>query len=169
MSTGVAGTAPLALALPLTVRMVNPVGATARPLVEAIEAGRVELTLTPQGTLVEQIGNLIKDGPKMIEDFTNSAWFQDVSGQFGGTIKDAIAAFKSCLAEGSSEHQLYESAEVGPLLKSDAYRSLRATVEPFAAALGAPVVWVAGNHDERPALRAGVKVSLLGFEVAPRM
>ncbi|MCT2223108.1 AI-2E family transporter [Microbacterium paraoxydans] len=41
-------------------------------------------------TLVEQIGNLIKDGPKMIEDFTNSAWFQDVSGQFGGTIKDAV-------------------------------------------------------------------------------
>lgn len=41
-------------------------------------------------TLVEQIGNLIKDGPKMIKDFTNSAWFQDVSGQFGGTIKDAV-------------------------------------------------------------------------------
>ncbi|MEW2008772.1 AI-2E family transporter [Microbacterium sp. NPDC078814] len=41
-------------------------------------------------TLAEQIGNLIKDGPKMIEDFTNSAWFQDVSGQFGGTIKDAV-------------------------------------------------------------------------------
>lgn len=41
-------------------------------------------------TLVEQIGNLIEDGPKMIKDFTNSAWFQDVSGQFGGTIKDAV-------------------------------------------------------------------------------
>lgn len=41
-------------------------------------------------TLVEQIGNLIKDGPKMIEDFTKSAWFQDVSGQFGGTIQDAV-------------------------------------------------------------------------------
>ncbi|KYJ99002.1 hypothetical protein AUV07_09030 [Microbacterium sp. CH1] len=41
-------------------------------------------------TLVEQIGNLIEDGPKMVKDFTNSAWFQDVSGQFGGTIKDAV-------------------------------------------------------------------------------
>jgi len=36
----------------------------------------------------------------------------------------------------------------------DRYRALRAEVEPWAARLGAPVVWVAGNHDERPALRA---------------
>ncbi|GAA1842949.1 phosphodiesterase [Microbacterium koreense] len=38
----------------------------------------------------------------------------------------------------------------------EAYRALRAAVEPFAEGLGAPVVWVAGNHDERPALRAGL-------------
>lgn len=31
----------------------------------------------------------------------------------------------------------------------DAYQRLRALVEPFAAALGAEVVWVMGNHDER--------------------
>lgn len=37
-----------------------------------------------------------------------------------------------------------------------AYRALRAAVEPVAARLGAPIVWVAGNHDERPALRAGL-------------
>ena len=41
-------------------------------------------------TLVEQIGNLIKDGPEMIKEFTKSAWFKDVSGQFGGTIQDAV-------------------------------------------------------------------------------
>ncbi len=35
----------------------------------------------------------------------------------------------------------------------DAYRALRAAVEPVADDLGAPIVWVAGNHDERPALR----------------
>jgi Icc protein len=34
-----------------------------------------------------------------------------------------------------------------------AYRALRELIEPVAARLGAPVVWVAGNHDERPALR----------------
>lgn len=37
-----------------------------------------------------------------------------------------------------------------------AYGALRAAVEPVAARLGAPIVWVAGNHDERPALRAGL-------------
>lgn len=41
-----------------------------------------------------------------------------------------------------------------------AYRRLRAAFEPFAERLGAPVVWVAGNHDERPALRR----ELLGLE-----
>jgi Icc protein len=34
-----------------------------------------------------------------------------------------------------------------------AYRKLRALVEPFAARLGCPVVWVMGNHDDRTAMR----------------
>lgn len=36
----------------------------------------------------------------------------------------------------------------------DAYRRLRAALEPVGEELGCPIVWVAGNHDERPALRA---------------
>ncbi|MFE6733991.1 phosphodiesterase [Microbacterium sp. NPDC057650] len=36
----------------------------------------------------------------------------------------------------------------------DAYRRLRAALEPVASELRCPIVWVAGNHDERPALRA---------------
>lgn len=40
--------------------------------------------------LVEQIGNLIKNGPSMVQDFMNSDWFKDVSGQFGSTIEDAV-------------------------------------------------------------------------------
>jgi 3',5'-cyclic AMP phosphodiesterase CpdA len=35
----------------------------------------------------------------------------------------------------------------------DAYRKLRAVVEPFAAGLGAELVWVMGNHDNRAELR----------------
>ncbi|MFE2957216.1 metallophosphoesterase [Nocardia tengchongensis] len=35
-----------------------------------------------------------------------------------------------------------------------AYRKLRDLVEPWAERIGAPVVWVAGNHDERGSLRA---------------
>lgn len=34
-----------------------------------------------------------------------------------------------------------------------AYADLRDLVEPFAARLGAPIVWVMGNHDERAAFR----------------
>ncbi|MFC8045580.1 phosphodiesterase [Nocardia sp. NPDC057353] len=36
----------------------------------------------------------------------------------------------------------------------DAYAKLRALVDPFAARIGAPVIWVAGNHDDRGTLRS---------------
>ncbi|MFK0401024.1 AI-2E family transporter [Microbacterium sp. NPDC090225] len=39
--------------------------------------------------LVEQITNLVNDGPQMVEDFMASAWFQDVTAQFGSTFEDA--------------------------------------------------------------------------------
>ena len=45
------------------------------------------------------------------------------------------------------------TGDLTDLGESEAYAGLRAAVEPFAARLGAPVIWVAGNHDERPALR----------------
>lgn len=38
----------------------------------------------------------------------------------------------------------------------DAYARLRAMVEPAAAAVGAEVIWVMGNHDERAAFRSGL-------------
>ena len=40
--------------------------------------------------------------------------------------------------------------------RPDAYQRLRTIVEPAAAALGAEVIWVMGNHDERAAFRAGL-------------
>lgn len=43
-----------------------------------------------------------------------------------------------------------------------AYRRLRELVEPAAAALGCEVVWVAGNHDDRGAMRAE-----LGLAIGP--
>lgn len=52
------------------------------------------------------------------------------------------------------------TGDLTDLGEPDAYRELRAAVEPFAERMGAPVVWVAGNHDERPALRS----ALLGLE-----
>ncbi|MDF2666374.1 MAG: putative phosphohydrolase [Microbacterium sp.] len=48
------------------------------------------------------------------------------------------------------------TGDLTDLGEPEAYRALREAVEPWAARLGAPVIWVAGNHDERPALRAGL-------------
>ncbi|NYE20824.1 phosphodiesterase [Microbacterium immunditiarum] len=45
------------------------------------------------------------------------------------------------------------TGDLTDLGEPEAYRVLRAAVEPLAARLASPVIWVAGNHDERPALR----------------
>jgi predicted PurR-regulated permease PerM len=39
--------------------------------------------------LVEQITNLIDDGPQMVKDIMASAWFKDLDNQFGSTFQDA--------------------------------------------------------------------------------
>ncbi|SDQ21919.1 phosphodiesterase [Microbacterium sp. cf332] len=48
------------------------------------------------------------------------------------------------------------TGDLTDLGEPDAYRRLRDAVEPLADRLGAPVVWVAGNHDERGAMRSGL-------------
>ena len=48
------------------------------------------------------------------------------------------------------------TGDLADLGEPDAYRRLRRAVEPVAQELAAPIVWVAGNHDERPALREGL-------------
>ncbi|MRH29285.1 phosphodiesterase [Microbacterium sp. SYP-A9085] len=50
------------------------------------------------------------------------------------------------------------TGDLTDLGEPEAYAALKAAVEPVAARLDAALVWVAGNHDERPELRA----SLLG-------
>lgn len=52
------------------------------------------------------------------------------------------------------------TGDLADLGEPDAYRSLRAMVEPVAARMGAEVVWVMGNHDER------LQYSELLFDVA---
>jgi 3',5'-cyclic-AMP phosphodiesterase len=56
------------------------------------------------------------------------------------------------------------TGDLTDLGEPDAYRALKAAVEPVADRLGAPVVWVAGNHDERPALHE----ALLGQDATER-
>ncbi|MGV9770236.1 phosphodiesterase [Microbacterium sp. NPDC003461] len=52
------------------------------------------------------------------------------------------------------------TGDLTDLGEPDAYARLRGIVEPVAERMGAPVVWVAGNHDERPELRR----DLLGLD-----
>lgn len=48
------------------------------------------------------------------------------------------------------------TGDLTDLGEPEAYEALREAVEPVAARLGAHVVWVAGNHDERPAMRSAL-------------
>lgn len=48
------------------------------------------------------------------------------------------------------------SGDVADLGESGAYALAREILEPVAAAIGAPIVWTAGNHDERAAMRAAL-------------
>ncbi|WP_223586609.1 metallophosphoesterase [Microbacterium sp. OVT16B] len=73
----------------------------------------------------------------------------DVEANFGRTL-DAIGAVHPHPAA------IVITGDLADLGEPDAYRRLRDAVEPVADALDTTVVWVAGNHDERPALRAGL-------------
>lgn len=73
----------------------------------------------------------------------------DVASTFARTL-EAIAAVHP------HPSAIVITGDLADLGEPDAYRRLRDAVEPVAAALGTVVVWVAGNHDERPALREGL-------------
>ena len=70
----------------------------------------------------------------------------DVEQTFARTL-DAIRAVHP------APSAIVVTGDLTDLGEPDAYRRLRDAVEPVADDLGAPVVWVAGNHDERPVLR----------------
>lgn len=73
----------------------------------------------------------------------------DVDATFARTLEAIRAVHPSPAA-------IVITGDLADLGEPDAYRRLRAAVEPVAAELGARVVWVAGNHDERPHLRAAL-------------
>lgn len=72
-------------------------------------------------------------------------------------VEDTFARTLTAIgAVDPSPRAIVVTGDLADLGEPDAYRRLRAAVEPVADGLGAPIVWVAGNHDERPALRAGL-------------
>ena len=66
---------------------------------------------------------------------------------------DTLAAIR---AVHPHPHAIIVTGDLADLGEPDAYRRLRAAVDPVAQELDTTVVWVAGNHDERPALREGL-------------
>lgn len=73
----------------------------------------------------------------------------DVESNFARTLEAIRAVHPSPAA-------IVVTGDLADLGEPEAYRRLRTALEPAAADLGAVLVWVAGNHDERPALREGL-------------
>ena len=78
----------------------------------------------------------------------------------GGSLYDRVPSevhlrrlFAEFEASGARPDAIVFTGDLADRGEPDAYRRLRAIVEPVADDLGARVVWVMGNHDERGAFR----------------
>lgn len=92
----------LALGLDPIVRFIEkklPRAAAVAIVVATVVLAFAGIILAIVPLLVEQISNLIENGPKMVQDFMNSDWFKDVSGQFGSTIEDAVQGVLSFIQD----------------------------------------------------------------------
>lgn len=78
-----------------------------------------------------------------------------LGGRYDSTA-GAAAALAAVERTGIHPDAIVITGDLTDLGEPTAYRRLRELVEPVADRLGAPVVWVAGNHDERPAMREGL-------------
>lgn len=71
-----------------------------------------------------------------------------------GNLRRTLERVEQMAIDGSfTPDALVFTGDLADLGEPAAYVRIRELVEPVAARLGAPVVWVAGNHDERPELR----------------
>jgi 3',5'-cyclic AMP phosphodiesterase CpdA len=68
-------------------------------------------------------------------------------------LRRALAAIS---ASGVKPHAFVFTGDVADFGEPEAYARVRALVEPVADSVGARVIWVMGNHDERAAFHAGL-------------
>ena len=73
-----------------------------------------------------------------------------------GTDENLRQALGQLERSGIRPEALVFTGDLADLGEPDAYRRLRAIVEPAAARLGAEVIWVMGNHDERLQYSSGL-------------
>jgi 3',5'-cyclic AMP phosphodiesterase CpdA len=64
--------------------------------------------------------------------------------------------FDEVEASGGRPEAIVFTGDLADRGEADAYSRLRAIVEPAAARLGAQVIWVMGNHDDRASFREGL-------------
>jgi len=87
----------------------------------------------------------------------------------GGRLYDRVASeqhlqtlFAEFEASGGRPEAIVFTGDLADLGEPDAYARLRRVVEPVAERLGARVIWVMGNHDDRTAFRRGLLDDDLG-------
>lgn len=72
-------------------------------------------------------------------------------------VVDTVARFGQALARleerGGRLDAIVVTGDVADRGEEDAYRRVRAALDPLAARFDCPIVWVMGNHDERQAFR----------------
>jgi Icc protein len=77
-----------------------------------------------------------------------------------GGVADTVQALAQVSAQlerlGGRIDAIVVTGDVADLGEPDAYRLARSALEPLAERMGARLVWVMGNHDERAAFRTGL-------------
>jgi 3',5'-cyclic AMP phosphodiesterase CpdA len=72
------------------------------------------------------------------------------------TERNLRQALEQLARLGTKPEAIVFTGDLADLGEPDAYARLRAIVEPAAAAMGAAVIWVMGNHDERAPYSVGL-------------
>lgn len=87
----------------------------------------------------------------------------------GGRLYDRVASeqhlrtlFEEFEASGARPEAIVFTGDLADRGEPDAYDRIRRIVDPVADRLGAQVIWVMGNHDDRPAFRRGLLGDPLG-------
>jgi 3',5'-cyclic AMP phosphodiesterase CpdA len=87
-----------------------------------------------------------------IAHISDTHFLADEALLYGTVTTDAnlVAALEQLERSGIRPEAIVFTGDLADLGEPEAYTRLRAIVEPAAERLGAQVVWVMGNHDERP-------------------